>query len=54
MRTPIGLLPTDEFYWPIALLRHIKDVLIGQEHGEFTHLLQWYIILRAAQRSATP
>jgi len=31
----------------LALKQHWKDVGAGPEHGEYTHRLQWYILIRA-------
>jgi len=45
---PLGILPNNSFYEPIALGRHMKDVLIPQDHGEWTHLLQWFLIATAS------
>jgi hypothetical protein len=41
---PLGILPNDVFYNPMMLRMHLKDVLVGQDHGEWTHLLQWYLL----------
>lgn len=41
---PMGLLGAKDFYGLLVLNRHLKDVTIGQEHGEWTHLLQWYLL----------
>jgi hypothetical protein len=42
--TPVGIVAPLKFFEPIKLRRHIKDVLISLEHGEWTHLLQWYLL----------
>ena len=46
--TPLGLLPNDLFYDPITLRRHMKDVMIDQDHGEWTHMIQWYLLATAS------
>jgi hypothetical protein len=46
---PLGLLPNDVFYRPIMFRTHMKDVLVGQDHGEWTHLLQWYLLATSSR-----
>lgn len=48
---PLGLLPNNVFYDPMMNRRHMKDVLVGQDHGEWTHLLQWYLVATASDLS---
>ena len=44
VHTAIAFLPAAPFYGEMVLLQHLKDVTVGQEHGEWTHLLQWYLL----------
>lgn len=45
---PLGLLSDDEFHAQLYLGVHLKDVLVGQDHGEWTHMLQWYLLAHAS------
>jgi hypothetical protein len=38
----------------LALKQHWKDVGAGAEHGEYTHRLQWYILIKAGAVRTTP
>jgi hypothetical protein len=38
----------------LALKQHWKDVGAGPEHGEYTHRLQWYILIKAGAIRTVP
>ncbi|CAB3791582.1 hypothetical protein LMG28688_03332 [Paraburkholderia caffeinitolerans] len=38
----------------LALKQHWKDVGAGEKHGEYTHRLQWYILIRAGAIKTVP
>lgn len=44
VKVPLGLLDDAGFYGVMQNFQHVKDVTIGQEHGEWTHFLQWYVL----------
>jgi hypothetical protein len=44
VKRPLRFLDDNEFYEPVRLQQHMKDVTVGVEHGEWTHLLQWYLL----------
>lgn len=44
VQIPLAILPKVQFYNPIINRAHIQDPLVGLEHGEFTHMLQWYLL----------
>jgi hypothetical protein len=43
---PVGLLDGDDFLTLVRLGYHLKDYGAGVKHGEFTHRLQWHVIMR--------
>ncbi|MFN0092680.1 MAG: LirA/MavJ family T4SS effector [Acidimicrobiales bacterium] len=47
---PLGFLHPLEFSGGLALRRHLKDALVGQDHGEWTHMLQWYLLATQGPR----
>jgi Family of unknown function (DUF5636) len=50
---PMGLLSSDDFYYYIRLGYVLKDYGAGVKHGEFTHRLQWHVIMYVATEGFT-
>jgi hypothetical protein len=50
---PMGVLNSPEFYHYIRCGYVLKDYGAGVKHGEFTHRLQWHVIMAVATESFT-
>ncbi|MEQ9499622.1 MAG: LirA/MavJ family T4SS effector [Deltaproteobacteria bacterium] len=54
LERPIGILSSAQFGGVIRQMKHLKDPLVGVDHGEFTHMLQWVLIFYAVRAGALP
>ncbi|MCC6433943.1 MAG: hypothetical protein IT196_02850 [Acidimicrobiales bacterium] len=43
---PIGFVKPDTFYKRLESGSHMKDPLVGLMHGEWTHMLQWWLLTK--------
>ncbi len=44
---PLSLLENPTFGGLLEARKHLKDPLVGLAHGEFSHMIQWYVIVQA-------
>ncbi|MFX1675678.1 hypothetical protein PWR63_26055 [Paraburkholderia sp. A2WS-5] len=49
-----GFVYGNVFKESLALKQHWKDVGAGEKHGEYSHRLQWYILIRAGAFKTVP
>ncbi len=54
LERPIGILSSAQFGGVIRQMKHLKDPLVGVDHGELTHMLQWVLIFYAVEAKALP
>ncbi len=50
---PLGILASKDFYFYIRRGYVLKDYGAGVKHGEFTHRLQWHVIMRVITQDFT-
>jgi hypothetical protein len=50
---PLGILTADDFYFYIRRGYVLKDYGAGVKHGEFTHRLQWHVLMRVITNDFT-
>jgi hypothetical protein len=50
---PLGVLKPDAFYFYIRRGYVLKDYGAGVKHGEFTHRLQWHVLMRVITENFT-